>query len=106
MECQTLIQNTTTFQLSSSVPGSPPSFPQRSRIPSDIDFSPSVQAAPLHPVPISSNGGATLDWTGFQSDDEKQDKRWTLGKRKGKDKTSSSNITVFEKQDTLFAGQL
>ncbi|OAX35281.1 hypothetical protein K503DRAFT_697262 [Rhizopogon vinicolor AM-OR11-026] len=105
-ECQTLIQNTTTFQLSSPVPGSPLSFVQRSRIPSDIDFSPSVQAAPPHPVPISSNGGATLDWTGSQSEEEKQERRWSLSKRKSKERPSSSNITIFEKQDTLFADRI
>src|SRR6267154_4087723 len=100
-ESQTLAelgQNTTSFQPSSTIPASPPTFIQRSHIPSEIDFSPSVQAAPLHPVPLSSNGGATLDWTGSQFEEEKLEKRWTLGKRKGKERILSSNKAIFEKQ--------
>ncbi|KAJ4485873.1 hypothetical protein J3R30DRAFT_3281609 [Lentinula aciculospora] len=71
----------------------------------DIDFSPStgttaVRADPpqrLHPIPLSSDAGKTLDWTGvghgYGSEDEKgersdkNEKRWSLSvSRKGKEK--------------------
>ncbi|KAG2350828.1 hypothetical protein BDR05DRAFT_900282 [Suillus weaverae] len=100
----TELRQDTSFQ--QSPPASPPTFTHSSRPPLDIDFSPSVQAVPLHPVPLSSNAGATLDWTGSQSEDERLEKRWTLGKRKGKDRASSSNKAVLEKQDTLFADRI
>ena len=73
---------------------------------SEIDFSPSVGAVPLHPIPSSSNGGATLDWTGSASEDER-DKRWSLSitKRKHKDKRSFHvSKTAVEKQETLYVG--
>ena len=73
---------------------------------SEIDFSPSVGGVPLHPVPSSSNGGATLDWTGSASEDER-DKRWSLSisKRKHRDKTSFyATRSIVEKQETLYVG--
>ncbi|OCH86045.1 hypothetical protein OBBRIDRAFT_761963 [Obba rivulosa] len=76
---------------------------------SEIDFSPSVGTIPLHPVPSSSNGGATLDWTGSTSEDEKSDKKWSLSvtKRRHKGKHSASTSrTVVEKQDSLYADKL
>ncbi|KAI0347755.1 hypothetical protein BDW22DRAFT_1424023 [Trametopsis cervina] len=74
---------------------------------SEIDFSPSVGATPLHPVPSSSDGGATLDWTASSSEDER-DKRWPLlAKRRTKDKSSvSANRTVVEKQESLYSDKL
>lgn len=106
LEDQTLaeLRQDTSFQ--QSPPASPPTFTHPSRPPVDIDFSPSVQAVPLHPVPLSSNAGATLDWTGSQSEEERLEKRWSLGKRKGKDRASFSNKAVLEKQDTLFADRI
>lgn len=106
IEDQTLteLRQDTSFQ--QSPPASPPTFTHPSRSPLDIDFSPSVQAVPLHPVPLSSNAGATLDWTGSQSEEEKLERRWSLGKRKGKDRASFSNKAVLEKQDTLFADRI
>ncbi|KAG0707503.1 hypothetical protein DFH29DRAFT_628132 [Suillus ampliporus] len=108
VECQTPLElgQGASFQQSPPVPASPPTFIHRSGIPLDIDFSPSVQAAPLHPVPLSSNGGATLDWAGSQSEEERLERRWTLGKRKGKERPSSSHKAIFEKQDTLFADRI
>lgn len=106
IEDQTLIELRQDTSFQHSPPASPPTFTHPSRPPLDIDFSPSVQAVPLHPVPLSSNAGATLDWTGSQSEEERLEKRWTLGKRKGKDRPSFSNKAVLEKQDTLFAGEL
>ncbi|CAL1694940.1 unnamed protein product [Somion occarium] len=76
-------------------------------IESEVDFSPSVGTVPLHPVPASSNGGATLDWAGFSSEEEKLDKRWSISiKRKPKDRTPLPNRTIIEKQDTLYADKL
>lgn len=75
----------------------------------EVDFSPSIGTMPLHPVPSSSNGGATLDWTGSTSEDEKAEKRWPLHlpKRKHKDRSSlPSSRNVVEKQDTIYAGML
>lgn len=76
---------------------------------SEIDFSPSIGTIPLHPVPSSSNGGATLDWTGLTSEDEKTEKRWILPihKRRHKEKYPPlSTRTIVEKQDTLYAGMI
>ncbi|KAI0931685.1 hypothetical protein AcW1_000980 [Taiwanofungus camphoratus] len=76
---------------------------------SEIDFSPSIGTIPLHPVPSSSNGGATLDWTGLTSEDEKTEKRWILPihKRRHKEKYPPlSTRTIVEKQDTLYADKL
>ncbi|KAL6298699.1 hypothetical protein BKA93DRAFT_40151 [Sparassis latifolia] len=76
---------------------------------SDVDFSPSVGTIPLHPVPFSHDGGATLDWAGSASEDEKPEKRWALhmNRRKTKDRSSGpSSRTVVEKQDSLFADKL
>ncbi|KAI0068164.1 hypothetical protein BV25DRAFT_1793524 [Artomyces pyxidatus] len=55
---------------------------------SELDFSPSVGIDSLHPVPTSSDYGATLDWAGSVSEEDKTDRRWTLSlaKRKSKDK--------------------
>ncbi|PCH34002.1 hypothetical protein WOLCODRAFT_94617 [Wolfiporia cocos MD-104 SS10] len=74
---------------------------------SEVDFSPSIGTMPLHPVPSSANGGATLDWTGSTSEDEKSEKRWslTLAKRKHRDKVPSSRVFV-EQQDSLYADKL
>lgn len=106
IEDQTLIELRQDTSFQHSPPASPPTFTHPSRPPLDIDFSPSVQAVPLHPVPLSSNAGATLDWTGSQSEEERLEKRWTLGKRKGKDRSSFSNKAVLEKQDTLYADRI
>lgn len=106
IEGQTLTEPRQDTSFQQHPPASPPTFTHPSRPPLDIDFSPSVQAVPLHPVPLSSNAGATLDWTGSQSEEERLEKRWTLGKRKGKDRVSSSNKAVLEKQDTLFADRI
>lgn len=97
---------------SSALRTNPPDFQQATTQPgfgsveSDIDFSPAVGSIPLHPVPSSSNGGATLDWTGSGSEDER-DKRWALHitKRKPKEKHSVyANRIVVEKQESLYAG--
>lgn len=73
---------------------------------SDIDFSPSVGSTPSHPVPSSSDGGITLDWTGSGSEDER-DKRWPLtrSRRKGRDRYGGGNRAVVEKQESLYTGQ-
>lgn len=87
----------------------PPIPPLGTHNESEIDFSPSVNAAvPLHPVPSSSNGGATLDWTGSTSEDER-DKRWSISitKRRHKDKSSvyaNANANIVAKQESLYLG--
>lgn len=85
-----------------------PKPPQRTdpKTSNEIDFSPSTGTVSLHPVPTSSNYGATLDWTGSASDDEKLERKWTLSvtKAKSKDKPSLTNKAVVEKQDAIFLG--
>ncbi|KIL00977.1 hypothetical protein PAXRUDRAFT_112986, partial [Paxillus rubicundulus Ve08.2h10] len=87
---------------------SSPQYAQVVNLTSEVDFSPSTRSAPLHPVPLSSNGGATLDWTCSQSEDERSDRRWmiTRNKWKGKEKTSPSNNAVIEKQEALFTDRI
>jgi hypothetical protein len=73
---------------------------------SEIDFSPSTGIIALHPVPLSSNGGATLDWTGSSSDEERHDRKWTLSitRAKSKDKLPLASKAIVEKQDSIFTG--
>ncbi|KAJ3853876.1 hypothetical protein EV368DRAFT_38016, partial [Lentinula lateritia] len=62
----------------------------------DIDFSPStgpsvIRVDPhrrLHPIPLSNDGGETLDWSDEKSEKaEKSEKRWSLSvSRRGKEK--------------------
>ena len=72
---------------------------------SDIDFGPSVGSSSVtdgHPVPSSSDNGATLDWSGVSSDGEK---RWSLTiRRKGKDAAPHLNILV-QQQDKVYSGK-
>lgn len=72
-----------------------------------IDFSPSVGATPLHPVPSSSNDGTTLDWSGDASDDDRRERKWSmpLSRKAPKDKPSPlGRKGVVEKQESLYAG--
>ncbi|KAF8415052.1 hypothetical protein L210DRAFT_3432725 [Boletus edulis BED1] len=90
------------------VPHSSPQYLQVASLPSEVDFSPSTRSVPPHPVPLSSNGGATLDWTGSHSEDDKLDRRWTIsrGKRKAKEKMLPSSKPIVEKQETLFTDRI
>ncbi|KZT74998.1 hypothetical protein DAEQUDRAFT_16854 [Daedalea quercina L-15889] len=76
-------------------------------IDSEVDFSPSVGTVPLHPVPLSANGGATLDWAGSASDEDRE-KRWPLhlSMRKRDRSSAASSKAVVEKQETLYADKL
>lgn len=87
-------------------PHSSPRYLQAVSLPPEVDFSPSTRSVPLHPVPLSSNGGATLDWTGSQSEDEKPDRRWSIsrGKHKAQERTQPASRAIVEKQEALFAG--
>jgi hypothetical protein len=74
-----------------------------------VDFSPSVSRPPLHPVPTSSNDGATLDWSGVHSEDEKRERKWPMSlSRRVSSKDKSSPVTrgaIVEQQDSLYAGK-
>ncbi|KAF9225416.1 hypothetical protein BS17DRAFT_598284 [Gyrodon lividus] len=87
---------------------SSPQYPQVVNLAPEVDFSPSTRSAPLHPVPLSSNGGATLDWTGSQSEEERLDRKWTItrNKWKGKEKILPSNTAIVEKQEALFTDRI
>ncbi|KAH9937313.1 uncharacterized protein B0H18DRAFT_1113170 [Fomitopsis serialis] len=76
-------------------------------IDSEVDFSPSVGTVPPHPVPLSANDGATLDWAGSASEDDR-DKRWPLHlhRRKRDRFTAASSRAVVEKQETLYSDKL
>ncbi|KAI0669751.1 hypothetical protein C8Q78DRAFT_1037665 [Trametes maxima] len=95
--------------LSSASATSSPAFPQQSGLPGDseVDFSPATGNAPLHPVPSSSNGGATLDWS-VPSSEEARERRWSISitKRKGKEPLLASTRDVIEKQEALYADKL
>jgi hypothetical protein len=79
---------------------------------SEIDFSPSTGVSsatePLHPVPSSLDDGATLDWTGSGSEDERHERRWSfsISKLKGKEKAPQSNSVVIEEQQSRYSGGL
>jgi hypothetical protein len=91
----------------------PPLNPQASRIAkpsleSELDFSPSVGIDRLHPVPTSTDDGATLDWGGTLFEEEKTEKKWSLSlpKRKPKDKPSSAlSKDALERQELAFSGK-
>ncbi|TDL28266.1 hypothetical protein BD410DRAFT_739877 [Rickenella mellea] len=74
-----------------------------------VDFSPSVGAAPLHPVPSSSNDGTTLDWSGDSPDDDRRDRKWSisLSRTKHKEKAQlSTRKGVLEKQDSMYSDKI
>lgn len=80
--------------------------PAMSPVPGDtteVDFSPSVRPEPAHPVPLSFNDGATLDWGTMPSDDDKSDRKWPLHLRR-KHKARGGAEPVVEQQDSLYAG--
>ena len=70
-----------------------------------VDFSPSVRSMPAHPVPTSSNDGATLDWSGDASDEDKRGRKWPLTRRFSKDKSPPARRALVEKQESLYAGE-
>ncbi|RPD55881.1 hypothetical protein L227DRAFT_579361 [Lentinus tigrinus ALCF2SS1-6] len=75
---------------------------------SEIDFSPAVGVVPLHPVPSSSDGGITLDWSGPMSE-EGRERRWSLsrGKRRSKDHLSfSASRAAIDKQEAAHTRKL
>jgi hypothetical protein len=97
--------------LDGSARSSPISFPSSTgtKAPStgDVDFSPSVgDTFALHPVPVSSNDGATLDWSGYDAMEERHDRKWSISvaKRKGKHKPTTPAAFV-EQQDSLYTGR-
>ena len=95
-----------------SLPSLPPLNPQASRIAkpsldSELDFSPSVGIDRLHPVPISTDDGATLDWGGIFSEEDRSDRKWSLSltKRKPKDKPFPTHSRdALERQEAAFSG--
>ena len=73
---------------------------------SEVDFSPATGPTPLHPVPSSSNGGATLDWS-LPAAEDSRERRWSISitKRKGKELSLGTNKEIIEKQESLYAGK-
>ncbi|KAF5388468.1 hypothetical protein D9757_004626 [Collybiopsis confluens] len=76
----------------------------------DIDFSPSTGPSFLqagsHPVPFSADNGDTLDWTGYGSEEERNEKKWTLGKRKGKERELMLSADDLKRQEGVHAAKL
>ena len=93
------------MRISDQAPSSTAPSSGTGSIDSEVDFSPSVGTVPLHPVPLSANDGATLDWAGSASDEDR-DKRWQLHlPMRRRDKSSvASTKAVVEKQETLYTG--
>jgi hypothetical protein len=75
-------------------------------ISSDIDFSPAVRSAPLHPVPTLVNNGRTLDWSGSSMEEGKHDKLWRIPtvKRKEKEKDIPPSTQIIQKDIAHHAG--
>lgn len=92
----------------------PPLNPQAPRIAkpsleSDLDFSPSVGIDRLHPVPTSVDDGATLDWGGTLSEEDKPDRKWPLSitMRRHKDKPLPVlSKDSLERQEAAFSGKV
>lgn len=76
--------------------------------PKDLDFSPSTgKVALTYPVPRSSDDGNTLDWSGVASDDEKRDRRWSMGIHRKTPKEKSSPLSrkgFVDKQEAVYEG--
>ncbi|KAI0319760.1 hypothetical protein OF83DRAFT_1169904 [Amylostereum chailletii] len=76
---------------------------------SELDFRPSVGADYLHPVPLSFNQGASLDWSISHPEDDKADKKWPISMPKRRTREKQPMIVdkdVLEKQESLFAEKL
>ncbi|KAI0752206.1 hypothetical protein BC629DRAFT_1739397 [Irpex lacteus] len=86
-------------------PVQPSTQVRSSSVESEVDFSPSIGAAPIHPVPSSSDNGATLDWTASSSDDER-DRRWPLLAKKRTKERGSASKAVVENQESLYSEKL
>lgn len=71
---------------------------------SEVDFSPSVGTSAGHPVPRSTDDGATLDWSGEKSADEKLDRRWTLSIAKRKPRDMTTEKPTAENQGYIYTG--
>lgn len=92
------------FVAKSALPFSDPNTPDKAEF---IDFSPSTGKSTLHPVPKSSDDGATLDWSGPTTDDDKHEKKWTMSlpRRSSKEKKLPlSRKALVEKQDVQYSG--
>ncbi|KAF8641053.1 hypothetical protein AX17_000697 [Amanita inopinata Kibby_2008] len=103
----------------SSSPSRPPSSPGQPPSPtgnvgqangSDIDFGPSVGSTSVvvhdHPVPLSSDNGMTLDWSGSVSETDRFEKRWPLSiKRKGKEVSPHLNVLA-QQQEKVYSERL
>lgn len=58
-------------------------------------------------MPTSTDDGATLDWGGTLSEEEKADKKWTLSLTKRKRKDNHSLVLsrdALERQEVTFSG--
>lgn len=76
---------------------------------SELDFGPSVGIDRLHPVPTSVDDGATLDWGGIPSEEDKTDRKWPLSitKRRHKDKPLPVlSKDALERQEAAFSGKI
>ncbi|THH09613.1 hypothetical protein EW145_g1894 [Phellinidium pouzarii] len=85
---------------------SEPSTPMKTDF---VDFSPSVGKAVMHPVPTSTDDGATLDWSGVVLDEEKRERKWTipLSRKPSKDKHPIlSRKRLMERQASLYHDKL
>lgn len=69
-----------------------------------MDFSPSISASAGHPVPRSTDDGATLDWSGDKSADDKLDRRWSLSMAKRKPKDTNFEKPIAENQGYIYTG--
>lgn len=95
---------TSTSYTTPSLNSAPASIPKPPAVGTEVDFSPSVRPAPEHPVPISFNEGATLDWGSILSDDEKGgDRKWLHLRKRHKDKARAGEPVV-EQQDSVYTG--
>ncbi|KAJ7070837.1 hypothetical protein C8F01DRAFT_1244533 [Mycena amicta] len=57
-----------------------------------------------HPIPSSSDEGTTLDWSGLGSEEEKPERRWTISKRRDKEKQPSDSAV--ETRESMHAAKL
>ncbi len=63
----------------------------------------------MHPVPSSADDGSTLDWSGIVEDDEKRERKWSMGihRKVAKDKTSPLSRKGFvDRQESVYEGSL
>ncbi|KAJ7103322.1 hypothetical protein B0H15DRAFT_975630, partial [Mycena belliarum] len=88
------------------IPFPPPPIPSTR----EMDPGPSSERASVgvtnHPIPTSLDEGTTLDWSGFGSDDDRLERRWSISISKRKDREKHPSNSTVETRQSMYAAKL